>query len=226
MGDQVPPVKKGVMYAMIKPRPLRIAQVMMIRLSQALDSSTVRPEREKFISNSAMLAARAREAFARVAKELLWDPDAKPEFPDSVGITEATNRELAIRLLDEGMRRIPPSQVRYTINNTLPFIEAYYAAGADDKGDALLMDYARTLMEYIDYYLQFDGGYYDMISDELYAKLDVLSSLYSMAGYLKRNDVLQELNSYYLSLGFTEEELTQPDSVGTGDTVAAAAQPL
>ena len=171
-------------------------------------------------------AARAREAFARVAKELLWNPDAKPEFPDSVGITEATNRELAIRLLDEGMRRMPPSQVRYTINNTLPFIEAYYAAGADDKGDALLMDYARTLMEYIDYYLQFDGGYYDMISDELYAKLDVLSSLYSMAGYLKRNDVLQELNSYYLSLGFTEEELTQPDSVGTGDTVAAAAQPL
>ena len=44
------------MYAMIKPRPLRIAQVMMIRLSQALDSSSVLPEREKFISNSAMLA--------------------------------------------------------------------------------------------------------------------------------------------------------------------------
>ena len=52
----MPPLKKGVTYAMIKPRPLRIAQVMMIRLSQALDSSTVLPEREKFISNSAMLA--------------------------------------------------------------------------------------------------------------------------------------------------------------------------
>ena len=56
VGDQVPPLKKGVTYAIIKPRPLRIAQVMMIRLSQALDSSTVLPEREKFISKRAILA--------------------------------------------------------------------------------------------------------------------------------------------------------------------------
>ena len=34
-------------------RPLRITQVIMIRLSQARDSSTVRPEREKFIIKSA-----------------------------------------------------------------------------------------------------------------------------------------------------------------------------
>ena len=33
-----------------------MAQVMMIRLSQARDSSTVLPDLEKFMSNSAMLA--------------------------------------------------------------------------------------------------------------------------------------------------------------------------
>lgn len=38
-----PSVKNGVMYAMMKPRLLRIAQVMIIRLSHALDSSTVLP---------------------------------------------------------------------------------------------------------------------------------------------------------------------------------------
>ena len=155
-------------------------------------------------------AARAREAFARVAKELIRRGDEKPNFPDSLGITEATNRELAIRLLDEGMRRMPPAQVRYTSNNTLPFIEAYYAAGAADKGDALMLDYARNLMEYVDYYFQFDGWQYDSITDALDEKLDLLGNLYSMAGYLKRDAVLTELNAYYRSLGVTEEELIQP----------------
>lgn len=38
-------------------------------------------------------AARAREAFARVAQEAIRRGDEKPNFPDSLGITEATNRE-------------------------------------------------------------------------------------------------------------------------------------
>ena len=38
---------------MIKPRLFRIAQVMMIRFNQARDSSTVRPDLEKFIRRSA-----------------------------------------------------------------------------------------------------------------------------------------------------------------------------
>ena len=37
----------------LKPKPLRIAQVIQIRLSQARLSSTVRPEREKFMSSKA-----------------------------------------------------------------------------------------------------------------------------------------------------------------------------
>ena len=38
---------------MMKPKPLRIAQVMTIRLSQARESSTVLPFLEKFMSKSA-----------------------------------------------------------------------------------------------------------------------------------------------------------------------------
>lgn len=41
---------------MMKPRELRMVQVMTIRLSHALDSSTVRPDREKFIMSSATAA--------------------------------------------------------------------------------------------------------------------------------------------------------------------------
>ena len=38
---------------MIKPRPFKIAQVMMIRFSQARLSSTVLPDFEKFINSKA-----------------------------------------------------------------------------------------------------------------------------------------------------------------------------
>ena len=55
-GVHCPPWKKGVMYAMMKPRPLSTTQVMTILLSHDLDSSTVLPEREKFISNRATAA--------------------------------------------------------------------------------------------------------------------------------------------------------------------------
>ena len=41
------------MYAMMKPKPFRIAQLMMIRLSHDRDSCTVRSLREKFINSSA-----------------------------------------------------------------------------------------------------------------------------------------------------------------------------
>ena len=41
---------------MMKPKELRMIQVMTIRLSQARDSSTVRPDREKFIITRATAA--------------------------------------------------------------------------------------------------------------------------------------------------------------------------
>ena len=47
---------KIVTYAIMKPRLFKIAQVMIILLSQALDSSTVFPLREKFIKSSATAA--------------------------------------------------------------------------------------------------------------------------------------------------------------------------
>ncbi|HJC23192.1 MAG TPA: hypothetical protein H9761_05745 [Candidatus Eisenbergiella merdavium] len=45
--------KKGVMYAIMNPMLLRIAQEITILLSQARDSSTVRPDLEKFIKSRA-----------------------------------------------------------------------------------------------------------------------------------------------------------------------------
>ena len=85
-----------------------------------------------------------------------------------------------------------------------------------------MLDYARNLMEYVDYYFQFDGWQYDSITDALDEKLDLLGNLYSMAGYLKRDAVLTELNAYYRSLGVSEENLLDAGDKPHGDTVQIA----
>ena len=154
-------------------------------------------------------ASHARDAFARVAKELLRQ-----------------NRVAeAVELLDLGLERMPTSQVRFTDTNTYPFLEAYYAASAMGdkeaaaKGDALLREYAQTLIEYIEHYLRFEGAQGDMVSGLIDEKLDQLGDIYYLASYADRKEVVAELNDYYRSLGVSEENLIdvgdkrqQPDS--------------
>ena len=154
-------------------------------------------------------ASHARDAFARVAKELLRQ-DRVAE---------------AVELLDLGLERMPTSQVRFTDTNTYPFLEAYYAASAMGdkeaaaKGDALLREYAQTLIEYIEHYLRFEGAQGDMVSGLIDEKLDQLGDIYYLASYADRKEVVAELNDYYRSLGVSEENLIdvgdkrqQPDS--------------
>lgn len=119
----------------------------------------------------------------------------------------------AVELLDMGLEKLPPSQIRFTDSNTYPFLEAYYAASAmgvedaADKGDALLREYARTLIEYIEYYLRFDGVQGDMVSPIIDEKLDQLGDVYYLAVYAGRKEIIGEINAYYRSLGVEEENL-------------------
>ena len=119
----------------------------------------------------------------------------------------------AIELLDTGLEKFPTWQIRYTEANTLPFIEGYYMASEYQKGDKLLMDYARNLMQYIDYYLEFEGIQGDMVLQTLFRKMDELDMLYHTTVYFRRSDVLRELNEYYRTLGAYEEELVQPEQL-------------
>lgn len=64
-----------------------------------------------------LAAARTREGFARVAKAL-------------VRRGEEGDMERAEKLLRRGMELLPPSQVRYTMTNTIGYIEAWYQIGA------------------------------------------------------------------------------------------------
>lgn len=142
-------------------------------------------------------ASHARDAFARVAKELL-----RQERPEE-----------AVELLDLALERLPTDRIRFTDTNTYPLLEAYYAAsamGVEDaaaKGDALLREYARTLIEYIEYYLRFEGVQGDMVADVMADKLDELGDIYYLAAYAGRREVVSEINDYYRSLGISESNL-------------------
>ena len=84
--------------------------------------------------------------------------------------------------------------------------------GEWEKGDKLLKDYAETLKEYIEYYLQFDNAQAQMISNQIESRMDSLMELYYLAGYAERNDLLTWFNEYLRTFGYTDEELIQPGS--------------
>ena len=95
-------------------------------------------------------------------------------------------------------------------------------AKAAEKGDALMREYTQTLIEYIDYYLRFDGVLGDMVTPLFDEKLDQLGDAYYLAVYAGRRDVVDEINEFYRSLGIPEEHLVNlGDELEPLDTTAA-----
>ncbi len=135
--------------------------------------------------------SKSREAFARVAREyIIRNEDAK-----------------AIELLDRGLEELPVSQLRYTAANTIPFAESYYALDMGDKGDEVMLGYINNTIEYIEYYLRFQGYQADLITPLLDVKLDELSQSYQLIAQAQRHTLLEWLNEYYRSLGATDDDL-------------------
>ena len=139
-------------------------------------------------------ASKAREGFARVAKQLIVE-----------GKTEE-----AEALLDRGLEVLPSPKMRYSDSNTLPFIEAYYALGKMEKGDELLVNYFNVLQEYIEYYLQFDGVKADLVSSQINQRMDSLLELYYMAAFARRDDIIKQMNDYLRTFGYKDDELILP----------------
>jgi hypothetical protein len=135
--------------------------------------------------------SRAREAFARVAREYI----------------KKGNAERAEQLLDRGLAVLPIEQLRFTDANTIPFIECYYDLGLNDKADQLLVAYRNTLVEYVNYYLQFEGTKGAMVDSIINEKLNELEALYTIAVSYKRHNVVQTMNDYYRSLGVDDKNL-------------------
>ena len=149
--------------------------------------------------------SRTREAFARVAREYIKRGDK-----------ESVRR--AEELLDRGLEVLPTEQIRFTEANTTPFIECYYDLGLTEKADNLLLAYGYNLIDYIEYYNQFEGTQGDMVYNELADRFDEFSRLYYLAAYYDRTDIVEVMNEYFRSLGVEDKDLIltqrEKDSLG------------
>ncbi|MFI3317834.1 MAG: DUF2723 domain-containing protein [Rikenellaceae bacterium] len=141
-----------------------------------------------------MNASKAREAFARVA-------DA---------YTQRGEKEKAIAMVDAGLERMPTWQIRFTAANTVPLIDSYYKAGAMEKGDALAREFAENIIEYIEYYLLFEGAKASLVDPLIDNRLSDLEQIYYLVAGAKRVDMVDWINVYYRSLGATDADLINP----------------
>ncbi len=139
-------------------------------------------------------ATRVRIAFARLAKELVRQGDP----------------QRAVEVLDYGLEQMPVSRMRFTYQY-LPYIEAYYEAGATEKGDALFKAYADNLEEYILYFASFPERRQYLIEEQLSDKLALLAELHRIAEDYGRTeqatDILLLFDYLFGDSATAEEEL-------------------
>jgi hypothetical protein len=125
---------------------------------------------------------------------------------------EAGDNVRAVEVLDRCLTEFPYTKFNYDYElglGVIPYsiIAAYYAAGATDRGDMMLEDYANTLQEYIEYYIRFDGAKAEAVADIWTDKFRVLNDLAYLASRYGRTEQYEAIDAY-LDL-FAEDE---PDS--------------
>ena len=118
---------------------------------------------DTFITGT-FLTSQLRSTFARLANAL----------------TEQGDTTRAIEVLDRAMTEMPLEQLR--MDDLVVFlIEAYYKAGAVDKGNALARQAAQILTEYVNYYSRFTGEKKKLVESEMMDRLRTLYNLYLVA---------------------------------------------
>jgi hypothetical protein len=111
-------------------------------------------------------------------------------------LAEQGDTERAVEVLDRVMTEYPHSQMNYDFLSVSAVIEGYYAAGAMEKGDALLEDYANTMQDYIEYYLQFTGRKAAMVEDVWYEQYSYLVRIEQLAKRYNRPKQLAAISAY------------------------------
>ena len=126
------------------------------------------------------------------------------------------NTQKAIEVLDRGVEEIPFSQVPHGYQS-FPYIDAYYTAGAVEKGDALARDFAKDITQRLYYFFTFPDSKQDFVSDALVDEFQYLEHLiYSVLLPHERFDLMNELDRSLeiaeLFFGMTRNEQGQPES--------------
>ncbi len=126
-------------------------------------------------------------------------------------LIEQGDKERAIAVLDRAMEEYPTSQFDFDFWSTYGILEGYYEAGAMEKGDILLEDYANVLQEYIEYYLQFEGRKGLLVEDVWYEKYRDLKGLAQIAQYYNRPKQYAAISSYLKQFDEPEETAPAPE---------------
>ena len=153
-------------------------------------------------------ASKAREAFARLATQLIIEGDL----------------ERAYKALQRGLEVFPTNKIHYSDANTTPFIEAYYMlsdaaavstaessidlSDSATQGDKLLLAYAEHLMEYLTYYSQFDDEHFALVAGEVGDYKNSLDNLlYNVAIKYNRTSLIDTLSKMFIDMGYQKTEL-------------------
>ncbi len=134
---------------------------------------------DAFVTNT-FASSQLRSSFARLAKEL----------------TAKGDTVRAVEVLDRAMQEMPLEQLR--MDDMVPFIvEAYYKAGAYDKGNALALKASKILMEYVDYFDRFTGNKKKLVESEMMDRLRTLYNLYLIAEQNGQKEITALLTPYF-----------------------------
>ncbi|MFO7924374.1 MAG: DUF2723 domain-containing protein [Bacteroidales bacterium] len=125
---------------------------------------------------------RLRNKFARLANAL----------------TEQNKPDSAVMVLDRCMELMPPDKVPYEFM-ILSVAEAYYIAGAEEKGNELLEDYFDFVASEMSYYLSFPERLAVSLDRDKRTALQLMNEMVRMAGAFDQDELSENLRVIFES---------------------------
>jgi MFS family permease len=105
---------------------------------------------------------------------------------------EQGNKQIALEVLDRCRKLTPPETVPNDLFTAF-MVNDYFQAGAVNKGDELLKDYAQTVMEYLDFYGSLDVSQNRQQKNEIGYQYSVLNELYKIAQQNNRPEIAEKI---------------------------------
>jgi len=122
-------------------------------------------------------------------------------------LADEGRHEMAIEVLDKTMEVLPGSRVPHSYFS-LFIAEAYYKAGAPEKGDAIIKDLSLNNFQELDFFTTLRPNLRASVLNEIQRTLAIYSEIMRSLKTYGRNDLLKELEADYQKgfqrLGFFE----------------------
>ncbi len=128
-------------------------------------------------------ATHSRMTFARLAEALLARGDTLK----------------ARQVLTRAEEEVPFSQFEYSLLNTMPIIQAWYAAGETEKANALLTAFAEEQKAYILYLMTFPENRGDQIIDRFAERVNWLDWMIMLAYENGQTQIARNLDNFFLT---------------------------